>query len=132
MSRQDPPPGSSKAAAAQGERGSTSGGGGEHLSSVLLLRVDAAAAYFTTDRELMLRPQPVLADLILDPYLLNVLPRTLLPTVWYIVLVAAASWALATKLLMPWVRGLMIVEDGGGGDGGQQGAGQEGEEKKTR
>lgn len=81
----------------------------------------------------MLRPQPVLADLILDPYLLNVLPRTLLPTVGYIVLVAAASWALAAKLLMPWVRGLMIVEEGGGGDGGQQGAGQEGEEeKKTR
>lgn len=131
MSRQDLP--GSKAAAAQSERGSTSGGG-EHLSSVLLLRVDTAAAYFTTDRELMLHPQPVLADLILDPYLLNVLPRTLLPTVWYIVLVAAASWALAAKLLMPWVRGLMTVEGGeGGGGGGQQGAGQEGEEeKKTR
>lgn len=76
----------------------------------------------------MLRPEPVLADVILDPFLLNVLPRTLLPTVGYIVFVAAASWVLATRFLMPWVRGLM-VEDG---DSGQHGAGQDGEAKKTR
>lgn len=76
----------------------------------------------------MLRPEPVLADVILDPFLLNVLPRTLLPTVGYVVFVAAASWVLATRFLMPWVRGLM-VEDG---DNGQNGAGQDGEAKKTR
>lgn len=120
MSRQDLP---RKATTSQGYNGS-----GEHLSSVLLLRIDAAADYFTTDRELMRRPEPVLADVILDPFVLNVLPRTLLPTVGYVVLVAAASWALATRLLMPWVRGLM-VDDGGDG---QHGAGREGEEKKTR
>lgn len=76
----------------------------------------------------MLRPEPVLADVILDPFLLNVLPRTLLPTVGYVVFVAAASWVLATRILMPWVRGLM-VEDG---DNGQHGAGQDEEAKKTR
>lgn len=76
----------------------------------------------------MQHPEPVLADVILDPFLLNVLPRTLLPTVGYVVFVAAASWVLATRFLMPWVRGLM-VEDG---DGGQHGAGQDGEAKKTR
>lgn len=92
------------------------------------MRIDAAADYFTTDRELMQHPEPVLADVILDPFLLNVLPRTLLPTVGYVVFVAAASWVLATRFLMPWVRGLM-VEDG---DGGQHGAGQDGEAKKTR
>lgn len=124
MSRQDSP---RKATTREGER---STGGGEHLSSVLLLRIDAAANYFTTDRELMRRPEPVLADVILDPFVLNVLPRTLLPTVGYVILVAAASWVLAARLLMPWVRGLM-VEDGGDG---QDDAGREGreEEKKTR
>lgn len=123
MSRQDSP---RKATAREGER---STGGGEHLSSVLLLRIDAAADYFTTDRELMRRPEPVLADVILDPFVLNVLPRTLLPTVGYVVFVAAASWVLAARLLMPWVRGLMV--DGGGG---QDDAGREEreEEKKTR
>ncbi|KAJ0124645.1 hypothetical protein J7T55_005985 [Diaporthe amygdali] len=120
MSRQladppPPPPASAK-------------GGGEHLSSVLFLRIDAAADYFTTDAALMQWPEPVLADVILDPFVLNVLPRTLLPTVGYVVLVAAASWALATRLIMPWVRGLMVE----GGDG-RAGAGREaGEEKKTR
>lgn len=79
----------------------------------------------------MQRPEPVLADVILDPFLLNVLPRTLLPTVGYVVLVAAASWVLASRLLMPWVRGLMVDVDGGDG---QHDAGQEGgvEEKKKR
>lgn len=112
-------------------RGAESGSGGDHhLASVLLLRIDAAADYFTTDRELMRRPEPVLADVILDPFVLNILPRTLLPTVGYVVLVAAASWVLATRLLMPWVRGLMVDE---GGDD-QHGTGQEAgaEEKKTR
>lgn len=122
MSRQDSPP--HKATTREGKSS-----GGEHLSSVLLLRIDAAADYFTTDRELMRRPEPVLADVILDPFVLNVLPRTLLPTVGYVILVAAASWVLATRLLMPWVRGLMV--DGGSG---QDDAGREEreEEKKTR
>lgn len=79
----------------------------------------------------MRKPEPVLADVILDPFVLNVLPRTLLPTVGYVVLVAAASWVLATRLLMPCVRGLM-VDGGGGGGEGQHGVGREAEEKKTR
>ncbi|KAG6359792.1 hypothetical protein INS49_010844 [Diaporthe citri] len=122
MSRQDSP---HKATTRKGESS-----GGEHLSSVLLLRIDAAADYFTTDRELMRRPEPVLADVILDPFLLNVLPRTLLPTVGYVVLVAAASWVLATRLLMPWVGGLMV--DDSGGDGQQDARRHGEEEKKTR
>ena len=35
---------------------------------------------------------PVLVDIILDPYLLNVFPKSLLPTAGYILLVAIASW----------------------------------------
>lgn len=117
MSRQGSPP-DSKAAGESGK---------EHLSSVLFLRIDAAADYFTTNRELMRRPEPVLADVILDPFVMNVLPRTLVPTVGYVVLVAALSWVLASRVLMPWVRGLM-VEDGGGD--GQDGEGRE--QKKTK
>lgn len=81
----------------------------------------------------MQRPEPVLADVILDPFLLNVLPRTLLPTVGYVVLVAAASWVLAARMLMPWVRGLMVDDDSDGD--GQHGAEREvgeAEEKKKR
>ena len=81
---------------------------GERQSSSLFLRIDAAAEYFTTNRTLMARPEPVAADIILDPFVLNVLPRTLVPTVGYVVLVAAVSWVLSTRLVMPWVRGLMV------------------------
>lgn len=72
------------------------------MSSILLLRVLAAADYFTDNAELMKNPPPVLVDLILDPFFLNVLPRSLIPTVRYIVVVAiltflAARW-IATML----------------------------------
>lgn len=82
---------------------------GERQASVLFLRVSAAAEYFTTDRALMLRPEPVLVDLVLDPFLLNVLPRTLVPTVCYIVFVAVASWVVATRAVMPWLRDMMVA-----------------------
>lgn len=61
----------------------------------------------------MSHPEPVLVDLILDPFLLGVLPRTLLPTVGYVVLVAAASWVVAARLVMPWLRGMMVASAGG-------------------
>ncbi|KAG8163989.1 hypothetical protein KVR01_005907 [Diaporthe batatas] len=113
--------------------GTTGDGHGDRLSSVLFLRVDAAADYFTTDAALMRRPEPVLADLILDPFVLNVLPRTLAPAAGLAVLAAALSWALASRVIMPRVRGLMVAEDGDGdgdGDGGRPQQG--GEQKKTR
>lgn len=40
----------------------------------------------------MRNPPPVLVDIILDPFLLNILPRSLLPTVGYIVVVTAAAY----------------------------------------
>ena len=40
-------------------------------------------------------PPPVLTDLILDPYLFNLLPRSLLPTVGYITVVAIVTWFVA-------------------------------------
>ncbi|KAF4123631.1 hypothetical protein GMORB2_6332 [Geosmithia morbida] len=66
--------------------------------SVLLLRVLAAADYYADDADLMANPPPVLVDLILDPFLLNVLPRSLAPTVGYVVAVAIATWFVARGL----------------------------------
>ncbi|KND94020.1 hypothetical protein TOPH_00908 [Tolypocladium ophioglossoides CBS 100239] len=68
---------------------------GERKTSVLLLHVRAAADYFTDDAELMQNPPPGLVDLILDPFLYNVVPRSLIPTAGYLVLVGAVTWFVA-------------------------------------
>lgn len=78
----------------------------EHEASILFLRIFAAAEYFTTNATLMAHPEPVLVDIILDPFLGNVLPRTLAPTVVYIVVVAVASWILASRLVVPALQSL--------------------------
>ncbi|KAH7321022.1 hypothetical protein B0I35DRAFT_477549 [Stachybotrys elegans] len=75
----------------------------ERSSSVQLLRVRAAADYFTDSLELMQNPPPVLVDLILDPYLLNVVPQSLLPTIGCVLVVATVSWLLA-KHLATWLQ----------------------------
>jgi len=43
----------------------------------------------------MRNPPPVLVDIILDPFLFNVLPRSLLPTLGYIVVVAVVAYLAA-------------------------------------
>lgn len=60
--------------------------------SALLVEIQAAADYFTDHRELMTHPPPVLVDLILDPYLFNVVPQSLLPTVGYLIIVGITTW----------------------------------------
>jgi hypothetical protein len=74
----------------------------ERKASLLLLQIKASADYFTDDKSLMKNPPPVLVDLILDPYLLNVIPRSLVPTAGYIAVIAVASWfvsrSIASKL----------------------------------
>ncbi|WEW56345.1 hypothetical protein PRK78_001788 [Emydomyces testavorans] len=50
----------------------------------LLLAIDTAADYFTLNQTLMNDVPPVLADIILDPYLLNVFPKSLVPTAGYV------------------------------------------------
>jgi hypothetical protein len=67
----------------------------ERTASVLLLHIQAAADYFSHHASLMKDPPPVLTDLILDPYLFNLLPRSLLPTVGYITVVAIVTWFVA-------------------------------------
>lgn len=63
--------------------------------SFLFLRVQAAADFFTTNKTLMLQPPAADVDLILDPYLGNIFPRSLVPTAVYITLLALSAWYLS-------------------------------------
>ncbi|KAJ6262224.1 hypothetical protein Dda_3029 [Drechslerella dactyloides] len=66
---------------------------GKHvLGSHMYLKISAIASYYTTNATLMQHPEPVLADIILDEFLLGVLPRSLLNVGLFIVLMGAASW----------------------------------------
>jgi hypothetical protein len=38
---------------------------------------------------------PVLVDIILDPYLLNIFPKSLVPTAGYLIILAFGSWFLS-------------------------------------
>lgn len=77
---------------------------GERHASVLFLQILAAADYFTANKTLMSQVPPVFVDIILDPYVYNVLPRSLIPTIGYIVVVAVVSFFLA-KRIVSWIRG---------------------------
>jgi len=63
----------------------------------------------------MRSPPPVDADVILDPYLLNVLPRSLIGTVIYIVGVGVVSWFVARRIAR-WVEGVASGDGDGKGD----------------
>lgn len=66
--------------------------------TVLFLHVQAAADYFTTNKTLMRHPEPVDVDIILDPYLANVLPISLLPTAAYIIVLAIVAWFISRRI----------------------------------
>ncbi|KAF1943368.1 hypothetical protein EJ02DRAFT_443433 [Clathrospora elynae] len=63
--------------------------------SVLFLRIQAAASYYSTNRTLMSSPLPVHVDIILDPFILNVFPRSLAPVAVYISAVVIGAWFLS-------------------------------------
>ncbi|KAF1833928.1 hypothetical protein BDW02DRAFT_598652 [Decorospora gaudefroyi] len=65
------------------------------LESVLFLRVQAAASYYSSNRTLMDYPPLVHVDIILDPFVLNVFPRSLGPVAVYITTVAIGAWFLS-------------------------------------
>ncbi|KAF2463652.1 uncharacterized protein BDR25DRAFT_297789 [Lindgomyces ingoldianus] len=71
----------------------------EHLpsqsQSALFLRIQAAASFYSSNRTLMEHPPAVDADIILDPYILNIFPRSLGPVAIYIGVVAVAAWFLS-------------------------------------
>jgi hypothetical protein len=58
----------------------------------------------------MQKVPPVYADIILDPYLFNILPRSLVPTVGVLLIVAVVAWLLASRVIVPWLRA--VVADG--------------------
>ncbi|KAL4929261.1 uncharacterized protein BDV17DRAFT_78541 [Aspergillus undulatus] len=63
--------------------------------SVLFLQISAAADYFSLDKTLMENVPPVVADVILDPFLGNVFPRSLVPTAGWIVVVSCFAIVIA-------------------------------------
>ncbi|KAI1139964.1 hypothetical protein F5Y05DRAFT_337376 [Hypoxylon sp. FL0543] len=77
----------------------------ERDASVLFLQILAAADYYTMNKTLMRNVPPVHVDIILDPFVLGVLPRSLLPTVSYIIAVAIASWFMA-RHISAWICNL--------------------------
>ena len=77
-----------------------------------LVRIVAAADFVAVDRAAMHpdRVPPVLTDIILDPFLHNVVPLSLLPIVAAILAVAGVSAWLARRVILPQLRA--VVADG--------------------
>ncbi|TGO91102.1 hypothetical protein BPOR_0039g00160 [Botrytis porri] len=71
-------------------------------SSTLFLQIYAAADYYTMNQTLMENVPPVLIDIILDPYIFNLLPQPLVPTIAYIILLAIGSWCIS-RYVMIWI-----------------------------
>ncbi|OAT10141.1 hypothetical protein BDBG_05819 [Blastomyces gilchristii SLH14081] len=65
-------------------------------TSALFLQVHAAADYFTVDKGLMENVPPVHVDVILDPYLFHLFPKSLLPTTVYILILAGIAWVISS------------------------------------
>ncbi|KAK5120108.1 hypothetical protein LTR85_006589 [Meristemomyces frigidus] len=63
--------------------------------SILFLHVRSAGDFFTTNKTLMQSPPAVGVDIILDPYLANIFPQSLVPTGAYIAVLAVGSWLLS-------------------------------------
>lgn len=79
--------------------------------SLLFLRVFVAADYYTLDKDLMAHVPPVLVDIILDPYLLNIFPTSLLPTAAYVLLVAVAGWFLSAYVWQLMLKLAIAADD---------------------
>ncbi|RMZ90841.1 hypothetical protein DV736_g1920, partial [Chaetothyriales sp. CBS 134916] len=76
------------------------------LTTFLFLQIFAKADYYTLNNTMMDIVPPVQVDLILDPYLLNVLPTTLLSTVGFILAIAVVGWFISGWIIKSLVRPL--------------------------
>lgn len=81
----------------------------DNISSMLFLRIQAAADYYTMNQTLMQEVPPVYVDIILDPFILNVVPKSLIPTAVYIVILAIGSWLLSQSINQ-WIRLIAMDE----------------------
>ncbi|KLP09430.1 uncharacterized protein LW94_10452 [Fusarium fujikuroi] len=90
---------------------STQTEGREREASVLLLQIKSSADYFTNDAALMKDPSPVHVDLILDPYLYGIVPRSLVPAAGYLVLVGAVAW-FVSRSIASRLQTITVTTDG--------------------
>ena len=77
-------------------------------ATYLFLQIFAAADYFSLNDTLMETVPPVAVDIILDPFILNVLPQSLLPIGLYLVVIAVGAW-----LLSGWISRLLAYREPG-------------------
>lgn len=82
----------------------------ERESSMLLLQIHSAADYYTKNKMMMDQVPGVFVDIILDPYVFNVFPRSMLPTVGYIALLAFGSWYLS-RFISSQLHGIVQADD---------------------
>jgi len=68
-------------------------------STFLFLQIFAAADYFSLNQTLMDVVPPVAVDLILDPYVLNILPKSLLPTGLYLGIIGIIAWVASSWIV---------------------------------
>ncbi|KAK5058556.1 hypothetical protein LTR84_010819 [Exophiala bonariae] len=68
-------------------------------TTILFLQIFAAADYFSLNQTLMDVVPPVAIDLILDPYVFNVLPKSLIPTGLYLGLIGIFAWFASSWIL---------------------------------
>ena len=66
-----------------------------HGSPSLFLRIFANADYLSSSARLMSRPPQVDVDVVLDPFLFNILPRSLLPHSIFLAGLSLLSWLLS-------------------------------------
>ncbi len=78
-------------------------------SSILFVQIFAAADYFSLNKTLMADVPPVLVDVILDRYLLNIFPQSLVPTAGYIIVLAIIGWFASRTIRLLLVQ---IAESG--------------------
>lgn len=92
--------------------------------SVLFLRIHAAADYFTNEQGLMENVPQVIADVILDPFLGNVFPRSLMPTACWGLVVGVAAVGIAKWIVKEFGRVVLLGVGSGSAAGSAEKKGQ--------
>ncbi|KAL2759526.1 hypothetical protein ACRALDRAFT_2023707 [Sodiomyces alcalophilus JCM 7366] len=67
--------------------------------SAIFLRVRAAADYYSEDAARMAQVEPPLVDIIMDPYVLGIIPESLMSTVAYVIVIAVLAILLSRHIV---------------------------------
>ncbi|KAB2579305.1 hypothetical protein BFW01_g11617 [Lasiodiplodia theobromae] len=81
----------------------------ETSASLLFLRIQAAADFYSLNKTRMSNPPDVKVDIILDPFILNAVPRSLIPTGLYIIALAVGAWFLSS-FIVNWASAIEPVK----------------------